>query len=351
MKSSIIKQCAGVDISKKDFRVSLRIMYQDGKRPVKGSKKFNNNNTGFQEFVDWTKKKLTANIRIKVVVEATGVYHEDFVYYLHENTDFYLSVELPNKVKAYAKSLNVKSKTDRIDAKLLSQLGTERELRQWKPMSTELRALRQLTRHKTQLQELKTATSNRLHAQTASHKPNEKIVTGLRDILRELEKQIANTEDNIKDAIALDPQLQERVEKICAIKGLQIATVAVIIAETGGFNLFTSRGQLISFAGYDIVEKESGSSVKGKTKISKKGNRYIRKALFFPAMTAARYEPSCIRLYNRVRDRTKIPKKGNVAVQRKLLILIYTLFKKNENYIRDFEQVKKEKRENILQKV
>ena len=287
---------------------------------------------------------------MRVVVEATGVYHEDFVHYLHERTGFHLSVELPNKVKAYARSLNIKSKTDPIDTRLLGRLGLERNLRQWRPMSGELRALRQLTRYKTQLQELKTSTSNRLHAQLASYRPNKKVVKGLRKLVRQLEKQIADMDDNIGDTIARDPELQERVDKACLIKGVKTATVAVIVAETGGFELFSSRSQLTSFAGYDIVQRESGTSVKGKTKISKKGNRYIRRALFFPAMTAARFEPSFNRLYQRVLDRTKIGKKANVAVQRKLLTLIYTLFKKNEEYIRDFEEQKTKGTKSGLQK-
>ena len=351
MKLRIVKQNIGVDISKSDFRVCLLVLNQEGKMTIKGTRKFNNNVPGFKGFTSWAQKKSNPDICIRIVVEATGVYHEDFIYFLHEKTDFHLSVELPNKVKAFAKSLNVKSKTDPVDVKVLGRLGLERNLEQWHPISQDLRTLRQLTRYKSQLQELKTATSNRLHAQLASYKPNKKVVKGLRKLVRQLEKQIADTDDNIKDTIALDPVLQERVDKICLIKGVKVATVAVIIAETGGFELFRSRSQLISFAGYDIVQRESGTSVKGKTRISKKGNRYIRKALFFPAMTAARFEPVFHNLYQRVLDRTKIGKKANVAVQRKLLVLIYTLFKKNEAYDRDFERRKINANKESVQKV
>ena len=144
----------------------------------------------------------------------------------------------------------------------------------------------------------------------------------------------------IIDLIEADKVLKERIDNICEARGFRPVTIAGIVAEAGGFVLFTSRGQIISYAGYDIVQKQSGTSIDGKTKISKKGNRYIRKHLFFPAMALARHEPQFKRLYDRVYERTKIKMKAQVAVQRKALILIYTLFKKNEPFIADYENKK-----------
>ena len=89
---------------------------------------------------------------------------------------------------------------------------------------------------------------------------------------------------------------------------------------------------MVSYTGYDVVEKQSGSSVNGKTKISKKGNKFIRRALHFPALTVVKYYPEFTNLHSRIYDRTKIKMKGYTAVQRKLLVLIYTLFKNNEAY-------------------
>ncbi|HAD13144.1 MAG TPA: IS110 family transposase, partial [Saprospirales bacterium] len=102
--------------------------------------------------------------------------------------------------------------------------------------------------------------------------------------------------------------------------------------ETDGFALFKNKAQLVSFAGYDVVQRESGTSVKGTTRISKKGNSYIRRALYFPALTAVKYEPQFKDFYQRVFEKSFIKMKGYVAVQRKLLVLIYTLYKKEEPY-------------------
>lgn len=333
-------------MSKADFYVCLQVRTEDYKTPIKGTRKFKNNLKGFKEFVDWCKKKSSADLPLKIVVEATGVYHEEFVYYLKDNTDFIVCVILPNKVKAFGKSLNIKTKTDKTDAKIISQMGIERELKEWEPMSPNLRQLRQLTRHRTQLLETKTAISNRLHAQNASYQGHKEVLKQLKALIRTIDKQLKVVEKSIEEIIEDDPVLKERFEKIAKVRGLGLITIAVVFAETNGFTLFTSRSQLISFCGYDIEERQSGSSVKGKTKISKKGNRYIRRALYYPAMTAAKYEPSFKNLHDRVFERTKIFKKANVAVQRKLLILIYTLFKKNEEYIPDYENKKAQQTEN-----
>lgn len=338
MKAVVIRQCVGVDMSKKDFSVCFIVYTIDGKTIIKGTKKFYNTASGFKKFIEWTNKKSVSKVKMRVVVEATGVYHEQFAHFIHDNTDYYLSVELPTKTKNYAKSLNVKTKTDQVDAKILGILGVERDLREWEPISKHLRTLRQLTRHKTRLQDHKTMVNNQLHAHLHTHQPNKKITAQFKKQLKQLDKQIEDVVKLIEDAIALDCDVQERIDKVCQIKGVKMATAASIIAETGGFALFTSRAQLISFAGYDIVQRESGSSVKGQTKISKKGNKYIRRALYMPAMTASQWEPCCQVLSQRIVERTRIPMKANVAVQRKLLVLIYTIYKKNVNFDRGYQQ-------------
>ena len=340
MKADCIRQCVGVDMSKNDFSVCFVKYTTEGKTIIKGTKKFLNTTAGFNQFIKWTDKKSTSDLQTRVVVEATGCYHETFAYFIRENTDYYLSVELPTKTKAFAKSLNVKTKTDKSDAKVLAQIGVERLLREWKPMSPQLLTLRQLNRHKERLQENKNVVFSQLHAHLHSYRPNKKVTAQLKSMLRVFDNQIKVITDLIKDTVALDEELQSRIDKVCKIKGIRLPTAAAIIAETGGFALFTSRAQLISYAGYDVVERDSGTSVRGKTRISKKGNRHIRRALYLPAMTASRYEPCCIALSERIKERTKIPMKANVAVQRKLLVLIYTIFKNNVEFDSHYQQRK-----------
>jgi transposase len=267
----------------------------------------------------------------KVVLEATGVYHEQATYFLHEK-GFTASVILPNKAKAFARSLNAKSKTDQIDTKILAQMGLERKLDIWKPASQNMIRIKRLCRERATLQDHKTAALNQLHARQSAHLPEKSSQSRSLKLIKFIDKQIKEVEESIKQIVRTDQDLKEKVDKICKVKGLGLITVIAVIAETDGFALFKNKAQLVSFAGYDVVQRESGTSVKGTTRISKKGNSYIRRALYFPALTAVKYELQFKDFYQRVFEKSFIKMKGYVAVQRKLLVLIYTLYKNNDHY-------------------
>lgn len=331
MKPTVIRQNAGIDVSKDDFKVCLYQLLADQRQRIKATRTFKNTLTGFKGFLNWAEKHRAPST-VRVTIEATGVYYEQLVHFLHDLTDYHLSVLLPNKSKAFAKSLNVKTKTDSVDAKILGQMGLERNLDRWQPLSPNIRTVKQLCRERVALLDERTALLNKVHALGHAHQPHKEAIKRLRKRIGLANRQLKEVEAQIAQSVNKDGALKERIEKICMVKGLGLITVATIVAETNGFALFTSRSQLTSYAGYDVIQRESGTSIKGKTRISKKGNRYIRRALFFPAISAVRHEPQFQQLYERVLDRTAIKMKGLVAVQRKLLLLIYALFTKNETY-------------------
>src|SRR5690606_8816615 len=102
--------------------------------------------------------------------------------------------------------------------------------------------------------------------------------------------------------------------------------------ETNGFYLFKNAPQLVSYAGYDVIENQSGTR-KGKTKISKKGNSRIRRALHMPAFSVVKYkEKPFVGLFERTFEKHFIKMKSYVAVQKKLLVLIFALWKNNAEY-------------------
>lgn len=340
----VIKQNVGIDAAKDDFKVCFYCLDQNGHKFIKGSRTFKNTLAGFMAFMKWIEKKRIADLAVRITIEATGVYHENLVHFLDDN-GYYVSVILANQSKAYAKSLNLKTKTDKVDAKMLGKMGIERDLPNWQPASAKMRILKQLTRDRVALLNEKTAISNKLHALNASFGPHKKVIKRIKQRLKLLAKQIKEVEKEIEQTIKTDELLQAKVDNICKVKGLGIVTVATIIAETNGFILFTSRGQLISYAGYDVVQRESGTSIKGNTRISKKGNKHIRRALHFPALTIVKYEPHFKQVFDRILDRSGIKMKAYVAVQRKILILIYTLFKKDISYDPNYPNNQKKTKE------
>ena len=339
-KRKVVKQNVGIDISKDDFKICFYHQYEDFKQSIKGTRTFKNKLTAFGEFLKWVEKRRASELEVRITVEATGVYYEQLVHFLKDKTDYHISVVLPNKSKAYAKSHNIKTKTDRVDAKVLGLMGLERDLKQWEPLSPNLFIIRQLSRDRTSMTEEKIALMNKLHALNHSFHPNKTVIKRMMQRLKLIEKQLKQVDNDLKQVVEKDELLSERIEKVCEVKGLGFTTVVTIVAETNGFELFTSRAQLTSYAGYDVVENQSGTSIRGKGKISKKGNRHIRRALHFPALSARNYEPQFKNLYERVLERTGIKMKACVAVQRKLLILIYTLFTKNIAYDSNYQNQK-----------
>ena len=173
---------------------------------------------------------------------------------------------------------------------------------------------------------------NQLEAVLFSAVSDPLVSKSMKSILEKLTAELEKLEDQLYKNIKENTFLTGKWALMEPIKGLGILTFAVIVAETGGFALFNKIKQLTCYSSYDVVENQSGSRV-GKTKISKKGNAHIRRAMFMPVFNVVRYEKSTFAaLYERVFDRTKIKMNGYVAVQRKLLCLMYTLWKNDETY-------------------
>lgn len=184
----------------------------------------------------------------------------------------------------------------------------------------------------------KTAINNIKHSKEESFDVQKFIIQSNKKLIDQIDKQIQMCKTKIEQLILSDEKLAEKVKKILTIKGVGILTIATIIAETLGFESVKNVKQLVSYAGYDIVERESGISIKGKTRISKKGNRYIRNALYFPGMVSCRYNPDLKQTYLRIIQRKPSKMIGQVAIQRKLLILIYTLWKNETVFIENYKK-------------
>lgn len=328
-----LKYSIGSDMSKDKFDACISVI--DKEQDVKpiAQRKFDNTPSGFKEFIEWQVRKCKLSIPVVFVMEATGVYYERLAWFLHRK-GLYVSVVLPNKARKYMQSVGLKSKNDKIDAIGLARMAAEQKLSVWKAPSEVIMELRDITRQRQSLQESRTRFSNQLSSYQCGEFVNPSIVKNLKEVIALLDKQIKATEKMIKEKVDSNLEIKERITHILEIKGVSTITIATVIAETGGFEMFVNQNQLVSYAGYDVIENQSGKHV-GKTKISKKGNAHIRRILHMPAFNVVSYgEPVFCNLYNRVYNRTQMKMKAYVAVQRELLCLIYTLWKKNEKYDR-----------------
>lgn len=339
---SCTKQCLGLDVSKDKLDACFSKLGADQSVKIQGTREFSNTPQGWKAVASWANRfRKDSAIPFVVLMEATGVYHEGVAYHL-KDCGFAVSVTLPNKSKNYARSLNVKTKTDRADAQVLARMGLERKMDVWHGPSGTLRTLKRLTRERDALLEHKTAVSNQLHASCHEHQADRQIIQRRQQHIEFIEAQIKAVEVQINQALNGDAELKERIDNICTIKGVSTLTAVCVVAEANGFDLIENKSQLVGYAGFDVTDRQSGTSVHGKTQISKRGNSHIRKALHFPALTASRHEPKLKNLYERVLERNpKVKMIGAVAVQRKLLVLIYTLYKTNKPFDSQYEEKKK----------
>jgi transposase len=326
----ILKQNVGIDVSMESFDVNLTVLDNEFKKQCLGSRKFNNDLEGFKALTGWVNKRRDEHVKVSYTMEFTGVYYEQLAYFLRSGGELIYMV-IPSKAKKYCQSLSCASKTDKLDARSLSWMGLERELRAWEPLSQLFLNMRNLTREREELLKERTMTKNRMHSSKKQALGQVNSVRRYQDRIAMLNAQIEEIEDELMELLKEDKEVYAKYKNITTIPGVAFITATTIIAETNGFAAILNQKQLTSYAGYDVKFNESGK-FKGKAKISKQGNAHIRRALHFPAQTAVVHNKPLSMFYERVNERKEKSMIAGVAVQRKILCLIYTLWKTDKTF-------------------
>lgn len=337
------KQSLGIDVSKLNLSLSLGFLSDKLEKEFKSHPDVPNDISGYRELLKWLGKSIDPSVDMLVVMEATGVYHQGIAHYLHSK-GYAVCVMQSGRVKRYAQSLDQRSKTDALDSKMLSMLGLERTIRLWRPPSQELQELKALSRERSSLLKDRTRENNRQGAIDSGVYGNARALKRHRNRLKLLNVQIEMIEEEMQELVSKNEELKRKIGFMMSIPGISFISAATVIGETLGFESITNAKQLTSYAGYDIVLRESGN-FKGKTRISKKGNSHIRAALHMPSMTCVRCNPTLKQFYNRLKPKKAKPLVALIAVQRKLLILMYTLWKNEEVYDAAFETKKQQRHE------
>ncbi len=331
----IVKQVAGIDVAQKELVVCLGRMYDDWSPQLYANKTFCNTIKGFVTLLQWIKKMTDEAVSVRFVMEATGVYHESLAYYLDEQ-GFEVSIVLPNKISNYCRTLDIKTVTDKTASEAIAQFGLERKLNCWQRPKGIYKKLRQLTRERDQIVQERTVAKNQLHAEQAEAEPHKKSIVRIRQRIALLDKQEKEIQTELAVLIKEDKEMQALIILICSLPGVGLLTASIVLGETNGFELIRNKRQLTSYAGFDVREKQSGTSVKGKPRISKKGNKYLRKAMHLPALTAIRHDERFKAIFARLVSKHGIKMKAAVAVQRKLLEMIFTLATKKMRYDKNY---------------
>lgn len=341
MSKSFIKQSVGIDCSKDSFHACICSLSTKQEVFTSQVEEYPNSTKGFNLLLKWVQQHTSKGVPACFIMEATGVYYESLAHHLHKKGKNVIVV-LPNKVKSFIYSLNVKTKNDTVDARSIARLGAERNFEFWQPPSPIFLELRQLTRLHEQLQNQKVVLKNMLHSKEFSYGATAFVIKTNKSLILSIENQIEKVEKEISLLIDRHAWLKQKMDYLQSIKGVGLIAAAIVVAETLGFKLIRNRKQLVSYAGYDVVERQSGSSIRGKTKISKKGNKHIRRAMHFPALAASRFDIKHTKIYKRINEKNdhKLKMIGAVALQRRLLLMMYALWKTDSFYDAEFEDKK-----------
>jgi transposase len=307
----------GIDIAKQKFDIALLV---DEKTKHKTCK---NSVEGFETLMLWLEKQGIR--KVHACLEATGNYGEDLAIYLHK-AGHRVSIVNPARIKGFAQSELIRTKTDKMDAALIARFCLAMKPGAWIPPSPEIRSLRALVRRVDNLIDMRSQEKNRV---STAH---ESVLFLIKEHIAYLDQEIERIRQQIAGLIEQDPNLKGRKELLDSIPALGKATIPHILAELDDLEKFNHVRELVAFIGLAPKETLSGSSMKGKSRLCKIGHAQLRKALYMPALVSIQCNPVMIAFYNRLKDKGKNGKVIVCAIMRKLVHVIFGVPKSGKKY-------------------
>lgn len=305
----------GIDVAKKKLDACLMI----GSKVL--LKKFDNNMKGIKLLEGWLRSLKIE--RAHACLEATGTYSEMVAEFLYEH-GHRVSVVNPARIEAFARSELKRNKTDSADARTIAEFCLEKDLDDWHPLPPEVKQLQALSRRVEVLEKMLLAEHNRLETAPGT------VTSSVKRVITDLEKEIDNVQRLIKDHINNNPDLKQQSELLQTIPGIGEKTASLLLGEIE-FRSFSSARAVAAYAGVTPRRHQSGTSL-NRTRLSKIGNSRIRKALYFPAIVAVRYNQVINLFAKRLKENGKTPMQVTGAAMRKLIHIAYGVIKSNRPF-------------------
>lgn len=313
----------GIDIAKVKFDVALLTPDQ---KPV--HQVFANTEEGFARLVTWLQRNgVAVSDTLHACLESTSHYGDALARFLHRQ-GHRVSIVNPLTIRAFSRCELARTKTDKVDAARIARYCQTHAPRLWEPPSEQLTVLTDLVRRLEVLKQMHLMEHNRVVGSGVS----EVVRESLKVVLATLEAEIKKVERLIREHIAQNSEMCCQRDLLESIPGVGPATVAVLLAELGPLERFESARQVAAFAGLAPRLHESGSSVRGRTKLCKQGSTRLRKALYFPAMSALRHNPVLRAFSERLTERGKSRMAILGAAMRKLLHLAFGVLKSGKPF-------------------
>jgi transposase len=308
----------GIDVSKAFFDVALYRVCASRSAPAAQTHQFENALTGFQALARWLK-----DCRVKHVhacLEATGRYGDELALWLHTHGHD-VSVVNPAVIHSFAQMQMQRNKTDGLDAKLIGAYCLSHRPDLWTPPAQETLDLQAFLKHLANLQDMRQQERNRLE----SIIPSERVVAAVQAHIDFLEAQIAHLKRLIRDHINAAPRLLAHFTLLRSIPAIGDLTAWRLLALD--LLRFDDADALVAFAGLNPAIRRSGTSVRGRTQLSKRGHAAIRRDLYMPAVVALKHNPVIRAFAATLTAKGKHIMVVIGAVMRKLLRLAYGVLK------------------------
>ena len=311
-----VKWC-GIDVSASELVVAVADDRSQQQRT------FSNRPAGHRALIAWLQSQAGT---VQVCLEATGMYSLDVALALHAASTILVSVLNPKVVARFAETLR-RSKTDAADAQVLAEYARRMPFTRWSPPTTAALQLRALVRHRAALVEQRTAVRNQLHAAGASALSPTCVRQDLQRHLRALDRSVKRMQRAATALLHGNAELTRRFLLLQTIPGIAEASALHLLAELLLLPADLQVRQWVAHSGLDPCHHQSGSSVHKASRISRSGNRYLRRALYMPALVAVRHDPHLGSFYRSLLQRRKRKLQALVAVARKILHAIYGMFR------------------------
>ncbi|WP_161890761.1 IS110 family RNA-guided transposase [Pontibacter russatus] len=289
-----------------------------------------NNKTGFKQLIK------CCGADSLYVMEATGIYYLQLAYYLVEQGARVVVVN-PVIIRRYIQMHLGKGKSDRKDAQWIMRYGQQSEVKQWQPEERVIVECRQLEQVIEQLIKQKIMVTNSLEALQGQPVTSGLAVKSLKQTLKMLERQVRRMEDEL--VASLEKAFSKEMKLLSSIPGIGRKTAAMLLLFAGGFKDMNNYRQLIAKAGLSPREYTSGTSIRGKVRITKMGGGLIRGKLFMCSFSAKKSNAACKALYDRLVAKGKNGKLALIAVCNKLLKQAFAIVKSGTPYQADFANI------------
>jgi transposase len=313
----------GIDVAK----AKLDCLLFDPSNKKQKSKSIPNTGAGFKLLLEWLAKNQAPAPH--VIMEPTGVYHEPAALAL---TDAGLTLSLvnPAQLRNFAQGLGVKTKTDKADSAVLARYGATQNPPAWQPPSQSARTLKALLARRDAVADDIQRELNRQEKASATQTP-EPVLRSIEDSIAYLQAELKRLQEMIDDHIDRDPDLRDKKDLLETIPGVGPRVSDHITALLAG-RTFERAEQLAAYLGLVPVQWESGSSVRGRPRMSKAGPAHLRKLLYMPAVVAVRWNPHIKAHYERMLERGKSKMAALGAAMRKLAHICFGVVNSKKPY-------------------